>query len=98
MGIYVNSGNEAFKQMIDSEIYVDKSGILRALNRFIGTEQKFICGSRARHFGKSVTAGRLKAYYSKVCDSENLFAELEIAKDKNFRKHLNKYDVIRRAP
>lgn len=94
MGIYVNPGNEAFKQMIDSEIYVDKSGILIALNRFIGTEQKFICCSRARRFGKSVTAGMLKAYYSKGCDSENLFLGLEIAKNKNFRKHLNKYNVI----
>jgi hypothetical protein len=36
----------------------------------------------------------LCAYYDKSCDSESLFADLEIAKDPSFRQHLNKYNVI----
>lgn len=36
----------------------------------------------------------LAAYYSRGCDSEEMFSGLEIAKAENFKKHLNKYDVI----
>ena len=36
----------------------------------------------------------LAAYYSKGADSEKMFSDLEISKDANFKKHLNKYDVI----
>ena len=36
----------------------------------------------------------LTAYYSKGCDSEEMFAPLAIGKKNDFRKHLNRYDVI----
>lgn len=36
----------------------------------------------------------LTAYYSRGCDSEAMFAGLEISKSADFKKHLNKYDVI----
>ena len=36
----------------------------------------------------------LCAYYDHSCDSRNLFADLEIASDPSFEKHLNKYPVI----
>ena len=94
MGIYINPDNASFQQMRNSEIYVDKSGIIKYLNRYLKTEQKCVCVSRARRFGKSVTAGMIKAYYSKGCDSTELFDDLEITQDKSYHKHLNQYDVI----
>ena len=36
----------------------------------------------------------LTAYYSKGRDSEAMFADLEISKNTDFKKHLNQYDVI----
>ena len=36
----------------------------------------------------------LTAYYSKGADSEKMFSGLEISKAADFRKHLNKYDLI----
>ena len=36
----------------------------------------------------------LAAYYSTGADSEKMFSELEIGKNEDFKKHLNKYDVI----
>lgn len=36
----------------------------------------------------------LTAYYSRGCDSEEMFSHLEISKSPDFKKHLNKYDVI----
>ena len=94
MGIYVNPDHASFRKAVESEIYVDKSGILNILNDILGTEQCYVCVSRARRFGKSVTAGMIKAYYSKGCDSRELFRGLEIEADKSYEKHLNQYDVI----
>lgn len=94
MGMFVNSGNGAFQVAVNSEIYVDKTGMLRYTNKVMNTLQGYICNSRPRRFGKSVTANMLTAYYSKGCDSEKMFSNLEISKSPDFREHLNKYDVI----
>lgn len=94
MGSFLNPGNEKFAQCINSEIYVDKTGIIRYCNRVVNSLQKYICMSRPRRFGKSVTADMLVAYYSRGCDSRELFAEYEIAKDTQYAKHLNQYNVL----
>ena len=94
MGRFVNSKTNAFQDALNSEIYVDKTGLLEYTNRVIDTTAKFICNSRPRRFGKSITADMLTAYYSKGCDSEEMFSNLQISKSIDFRKHLNQYDVI----
>ena len=94
MGMFVNSGNGAFQVALNSEIYVDKTGLIEYTNRVMNTLQGYICNSRPRRFGKSITANMLTAYYSKGCDSEEMFSNLEISKSPDFREHLNKYDVI----
>ena len=94
MGIFVNPDNSAFQVALNSEIYVDKTGLIKYTNRVLGTLQGYICNSRPRRFGKSITANMLTAYYSKGCDSEAMFSELEISRCTDFKKHLNKYDVI----
>ena len=94
MGRFLNPGNEAFSEVIHSEIYVDKTPLLEYTNKVISTTSKFICSSRPRRFGKSITAEMLSAYYSKGCDSRALFADYAICKASSFEKHLNQYDVI----
>ena len=94
MGLFVNPDNRAFRDAVNGEIYVDKSGVLESTNRFLGTPQKFICNSRPRRFGKSMAANMLAAYYSKGCDSHELFAGLAIEKSADYEKYLNKFDVI----
>lgn len=94
MGRFLNPGNETFSEVIHSEIYVDKTQLLEYTNKVISTTSKFICSSRPRRFGKSITAEMLSAYYSKGCDSRELFADYAICKAASFEKHLNQYDVI----
>ena len=94
MGIYINRGNGSFASAVNSQIYVDKTGLLEYTNSVLDTEQRFICFSRPRRFGKSVTAGMLAAYYDRSCDSHALFQNLKIAKSPAYQKHLNQYDVI----
>ena len=93
MGAYINIGNAGFQSVRNGE-YVDKSGLVSIVNNNLFTERRFSCVSRCRRFGKSVAAKMLAAYYDQSCDSRSLFADLEIAQDPSFEKHLNKYPVI----
>lgn len=94
MGRFLNPDNSAFQDILNSEIYVDKTGFISYTNGVIDTTDKFICNSRPRRFGKSVTANMLTAYYSKGCDSKEMFAGLKISGMESFEKYLNQYDVI----
>lgn len=94
MGRFVNPDNSAFQVALNSEIYVDKTGLLELTNRVLNTTDGYICNSRPRRFGKSITANMITAYYSKGCNSEEMFQGLTISQKKDFKQHLNKYDVI----
>lgn len=53
---FVNPDNQAFQVALNSEIYVDKTGLVEYTNRVMDTKQALICNSRPRRFGKSITA------------------------------------------
>lgn len=96
MGIYLNPSNVDFYNAVNhSQIYVDKTELIKYTNKVLFGEQKFICVSRPRRFGKSMAANMLTAYYSSGCDSREMFSQLKIADSESFEKHLNKYNVIR---
>ena len=94
MGFYLNPGNDLFKELISSEVYVDKTMLIDFTNKVLETTKKEICVSRPRRFGKSMTENMLVAYYSKGCESKELFSNFNIAQTINFEKYLNKYNVI----
>ena len=91
---FVNPNSSAFQVALNSRIYVDKTGLIEYTNSVLDTTNAYICNSRPRRFGKSYAANMLAAYYSKGTDSEQMFSGLRISKDADFKKHLNKYDVI----
>ena len=95
MGIYLNPNNALLKQSRKSEIFIDKSMMIAELNRLVDSENKFLCISRPRRFGKSMMGNMISAYYSKGCDSRELFKDLKIAQDKSFEEYLNKLNVIK---
>ena len=94
MGRYLNQGNESFQKSVNSEIYVDKTGLIEYTNRVLNTQQGYVCISRPRRFGKSMAANMLTAYYSRGCDSEELFSGFEISKSADFETYRNKYNTI----
>ena len=94
MGFYFNPDNDGFKQALRSQIYVDKTGMIGFINSILNTEQKFAAVSRARRFGKSMAAKLLIAYYSKGCDSRELFKGLKAETLPSFESELNKNNVI----
>jgi hypothetical protein len=94
MGFYLNPGNRGFQQSVNSQIYVDKTGLIVYTNSVLDTEQKFVCVSRPRRFGKSMSANMLAAYYARGTDSRELFTSFEIADDPTYDEHLNRHEVL----
>lgn len=98
MGAFLNRGNEEFLESVNSEIYIDKTDMIAFLNQRVNTEGKYICVSRPRRFGKTMTANMIAAYYEKGCDSRGLFENRKLAhvddKEK-WDRYLNCFDVIR---
>lgn len=99
MGTYLNSGNTRFKQAVESEIYRDKTDLILYINSLVLTEQKYVCVSRPRRFGKTITANMLAAYYDRYADSRRLFENKKIATDgkgiDQWDKYLGKFDVVK---
>ncbi len=94
MGIYLNPGNEQFAVSVNSELYVDKTELIKYTNSRIGKDRPLICSSRPRRFGKTMAVTMLAAYYSRGCHSEKLFAGFKISQNEFFKVHLNKHNVI----
>lgn len=96
MAIYLNSINpyENYKSLYRSKYFVDKSLIIDKLNEVIETSDKYICITRPRRFGKSSVADMIGAYYSKAVNSKEVFENLKISNEDNYKEYLNKYNVI----
>ena len=94
MGIYLNPTNQNFYEAVNKEIYVDKSLLIERVEYLRKKVNKYICVSRPRRFGKSTDANMLVAYYSKGCDSSQIFNRLKISQTELYQKHLNQHNVI----
>ena len=93
MGMYINKGNNDFRDIVAHE-YVDKSSLIPHINAMLNSENRYSCVTRCRRFGKSMAAKMLCAYYDRSCDSRELFRGLEAERDGSFDTYLNKYYVI----
>ena len=104
MGIYLNPDKDSFEEAVNSDIFIDKTEMIRYLNSVIRTKQKYISVSRPRRFGKTMAADMICAYYSREADSRELFSKRKIAETSPVRTgeneiawdgFLEKFDVIR---
>ena len=105
MGTYLNPGNYAFSEAVNSEIFVDKTEMINYLNKVARTKQKYICISRPRRFGKTMAADMICAYYGFGGDSHTLFEDKKLAQISpiqtesgrvmNWDVYLGKFNVIR---
>ena len=88
MGSYLNPGSKGFQESLNSEIYVDKTGLIEKTNAVLNTRQKFLCVSRPRRFGKSMAADMLAAYYDRSIDIDALFRNLKIGRSETYKNCL----------
>jgi len=93
VGRFLNSGNEKFAEFSKTKYFVDKTEMINVLLEK-DADEKFICSSRPRRFGKSVTANMLTAYFSRWTDSGSLFEPLKCVKNELFIENMNRYDTI----
>ena len=94
MGIYLNPGADLFLEARRSKIYVDKTAMLSELSAVLGTQQKYVCVSRPRRFGKSMAANMICAYYDHTVADE-VFSGLAVARDEEFPRGRGACDVLR---
>ena len=96
MAVYLNTNSplEKFEFLLNSKYYVDKSNIIEKLNEIINTENRYVCITKPRRFGKSSIINMLGAYYTKDLNTKDIFDKLKISDSENYEKHLNKYNVI----
>ena len=78
MSLYLNKNNDLFYDSINADIYIDKTMLISSCNKLIRKPNKFMCVTRPRRFGKTMTLSMLNAYYSKGCDSTYIFDKLNL--------------------
>ena len=86
MGIYLNPDEKLFSMAAATPLYVDKTELIVETNALVNTMKRFLCVSRPRRFGKSITAAMLAAYYGCGEDRRRLF---ENRKLKEYQNALN---------
>ena len=89
-----NSALILYRDLVNSEYFVDKSAIIEHISKRIRTSTKYVCVTKPRRFGKTSVLNMLGAYYCKAYDARELFEGLEISKNPSFAVHLNQYNVI----
>ena len=61
-----------FETAVRTSTYVDKTGLIDCTNTALDTSNAFICNSRPRRFGKTITASMLATYYGKGYSVEEI--------------------------
>ena len=61
MGRYLNRWNDSYQEVLNSDIYVDKSMLISITNSNLGSDNKYMCVTRMRRYGKSMALGMLNA-------------------------------------
>ncbi|MGN1405754.1 MAG: AAA family ATPase, partial [Erysipelotrichaceae bacterium] len=81
---------EDFRELIEGNyVYVDKTSFIKEV-----ISKDVVQYTRPRRFGKTLNMSMLYYFFSNQEDSYNLFKDLNISRDAEAMKHLNKYPVI----
>lgn len=96
MGLFLNTLSPVtlYREMAKSTYFVDKTTFISQVLDRIGTNNKYICITRPRRFGKTVMANMLGAFFTKGTDSNDIFASLKISENKQAMCKMNQYNVI----
>lgn len=97
MGIFLNSTApyESYKRTAQTRFFVDKTWLIdEILHGLERDNQRCVCITRPRRFGKTVMANMLCAFLGNAADSGDIFSCLKISRSPFYRTHRNQYDVI----
>lgn len=85
---------DRYRAVLNSPYFVDKTLLLEELIPLLCQEQRFVCITRPRRFGKTVMANMIGAFFQKGADSCDIFDNLFIAGKEDYKNHLNRHNVI----
>lgn len=71
-----------------------KISILEELFPLVEEGNHYICITRPRRFGKTVTANLIASFFSKGCDASDVFDRLKVSGNQEYRRKMNQYNVI----
>jgi len=72
---------------VEKTLFVDKSNIINDFNKLINRDnEKYICITKPRRFGKTSIAAMLVTYYSKGIESKYIFDKLKVSKGKSSKE------------
>lgn len=96
MGVFLDSKTAytLYKNETEKPFFVDKSRMLEELFPLVREGNNYICITRPRRFGKTVTANMIASFFSQACCAEDIFERLQIAQAEDYHKYLNQYRVI----
>ncbi len=96
MGVYLNSPSAytLYKNETEKPYFVDKSLMLKELFPLVREGNNHICITRPRRFGKTVIANMIASFFSRGCNSNDIFQSLNISKDPEYKRYQNQFPVI----
>lgn len=96
MGVYLNSrtAHTLYKKDTEQPYFVDKTRMLEELIPLVKKGGSQLCITRPRRFGKTVMANMISSFFSKGCNAEDIFKDLQISKRGDYKQHLNRYQTI----
>lgn len=96
MGMFLNSRApfDFYKRIVSGKYFVDKSALIEELIPALAMNENLFCITRPRRFGKTVMANMIGAFFEKSVDGRGVFGSLDIAKNRDYKKHLNQHNVI----
>lgn len=96
MGLFLNGIGiyDRYKTVTKGQYFVDKTALLEEIIPLLGQEQRFICITRPRRFGKTIMANMIGAFFEKGIENRKLFDSFAISKAEQYKEHIGKYNVI----
>jgi len=82
-----------YQNEVSKPYFVDKTMLLKELCPLVEQGSNYICITRPRRFGKTITANMISAFFSKGFDSQGLFENLAVGKTQA-DQYRNQYHVI----
>ena len=85
---------EEFEQLRNETYFVDKTGIIPEVLKFMCKKNRYLCLTRPRRFGKTTNVQTTACFLARGLKAEQLFEGLEVTKNKEAMKHFAAHDVI----
>ncbi len=96
MGMFLNSIGiyDRYQTVTKGQYFVDKTALLEEIIPLLGQEQRFLCITRPRRFGKTIMANMIGSFFEKGIENRKIFDSLAISKSEQYEEYIGKYNVI----